>query len=350
MPPEIAIARRRHSRFAFAAEPVTRDPALAFNRGRYLRVMPPGTKSSRNSPLPEFPRIPRGRHGIPRELVLRNQRDRLLAGVAKAVGERGFANVTIADIVRHARVSRRTFYDHFAGKEECVEAAFGPPFASLVNHEGRRRFGSPTTPSHDFGADGSTSTSSPDSPVPLPPGRHGLPREVVQNNQRARLLAGAAKAVEEGGFANVTIADIVRHAKVSRRTFYDHFAGKEECFEAAFARLADDADGQGGIVVPCSTNGSSTNGCGDPSELARAQKELVDRYRRERLIAGAFKAVEERGLANVTIADILRHGRASRQIFYELFAGKDECLAAAYRERAMRLSKVDSPANPPENR
>jgi AcrR family transcriptional regulator len=215
--------------------------------------MPPGAESSSGSPLPEPPRIPRGRHGIPREVALRNQRDRLLAGVAKAVGERGFAKVTIADIVRHARVSRSTFYDHFAGKEECVEAAFGSSFASLVDHEVRRRFGLPTDPRHDLGSGDSSSS---DSVVPLPRGRHGLPREVVQSNQRARLLAGAAKAVEERGFASVTIGDIVRHAAVSRRTFYEHFASKEECFKAAFGGLADDPDGQSDMVVPRSITGS----------------------------------------------------------------------------------------------
>lgn len=222
--------------------------------------MPPGAESSSGSPLPESPRIRRGRHGIPREIALRNPRDRLLAGVAKAVGERGFAKVTIADIVRHARVSRSTFYDHFAGKEECVEAAFGRPFASLVDHEGRRRFGLPTAPRHDLGSADSSSPPSSDSLIPLPRGRHGLPREVVQNNQRARLLAGAAKAVEERGFAKVTIGDIVRHAAVSRRTFYEHFADKEECFKAAFGGLADDADGQSDMVVPRSTTGSGRRG------------------------------------------------------------------------------------------
>lgn len=302
-------------------------------------------QSSSDPSLTGFSQIPRGRHGIPREVVLRNQRDRLLAGVAKAVGERGFANVRIADIVRHARVSRKTFYDHFAGKEACVEAAYGPPFASLVDHEGRWRFGSPTAPNHDFGSGDSSSPPSSDNLVPLPSGRHGIPRDVVLRNQRDRLLAGAAKAVEERGFGNVRIGDIVRHASVSRRTFYEHFASKEECFEAAFGRPAYDAGGQSDTIVRPSISDSS-----DPSELTRAQKELVDRHRRERVIAGALKAVEERGLGNVTIADILRHGKASRKIFYELFSGKDECLMAAYRERATRLSRVDSPANPPENR
>jgi AcrR family transcriptional regulator len=285
-----------------------------------------------------------------REVVQRNQRDRLLAGAARAVSERGFAGATIADIVRFARVSRRTFYDHFAGKEECIEATFGPSFASLVEFEGRVRFGRPQAPGQDLGSGDSSPPPPPESLIPLPPGRHGLPREVVRHNQRARLLAGAAKAVEERGFAKVTVGDIVRNARVSRRTFYDHFSNKEECFKVAFAGPAGEGHGSSDALVPHSANGIATNGFGDPTELERTQKELVNRHRRERVIAGALKAVEERGLGNVTIADILRHAKISRQIFYELFPGKDECLMAAYRERAARLSMGEPSTNQAENR
>jgi AcrR family transcriptional regulator len=68
----------------------------------------------------------------------------------------------------------------------------------------------------------------------LPPGRHGLPREFVTHNQRERLIAGIAEAVAESGYSGATIADITRAAAVSRRTFYEHFSSKDECFVAAY--------------------------------------------------------------------------------------------------------------------
>ena len=46
--------------------------------------------------------------------------DRLLDGLASSIGERGYRDSTVADIVRHARTSKRTFYEHFASKEECL--------------------------------------------------------------------------------------------------------------------------------------------------------------------------------------------------------------------------------------
>jgi AcrR family transcriptional regulator len=69
---------------------------------------------------------------------------------------------------------------------------------------------------------------------PLPAGRHGFSREQVAHNQRERLIAGLATAVAEKGYRAVTITDITKAARVSRRVFYENFEGKEECFLAAF--------------------------------------------------------------------------------------------------------------------
>jgi AcrR family transcriptional regulator len=46
-------------------------------------------------------------------------RRRLLDGLAVSIGERGYRATTVADIVRHARTSKRTFYDQFGSKEQC---------------------------------------------------------------------------------------------------------------------------------------------------------------------------------------------------------------------------------------
>ncbi|WP_445167983.1 TetR/AcrR family transcriptional regulator [Mycolicibacterium sp. Dal123E01] len=46
-------------------------------------------------------------------------RQRLLDGLAASIDERGYRDSTVADIVRHARTSKRTFYSQFATKEDC---------------------------------------------------------------------------------------------------------------------------------------------------------------------------------------------------------------------------------------
>ncbi|WP_332826381.1 TetR/AcrR family transcriptional regulator [Ramlibacter sp.] len=54
----------------------------------------------------------------------REHRSRLLQGMAEAVAVKGYGETTIADVVREAGVSRRTFYEHFSGKAECLVALY----------------------------------------------------------------------------------------------------------------------------------------------------------------------------------------------------------------------------------
>jgi AcrR family transcriptional regulator len=68
-------------------------------------------------------RLPPGAHGIPPDLVSRNQRERLIAAMAEACAERSYAEVTVTDIVGRAGVSNVTFYKQFADKRECLLAA-----------------------------------------------------------------------------------------------------------------------------------------------------------------------------------------------------------------------------------
>lgn len=58
------------------------------------------------------------------ELADTEHRHRLLQGMAQAVAGKGYPATTIADIVREAAVSRRTFYEHFGGKAECLVALY----------------------------------------------------------------------------------------------------------------------------------------------------------------------------------------------------------------------------------
>ena len=71
----------------------------------------------------------------------------------------------------------------------------------------------------------------------LPPGRHGLPRVFVAENQRERLLNGVVEAVAEHGYNATTIAHVTAAARISRRTFYEYFEGKEDCFLAAYEMI-----------------------------------------------------------------------------------------------------------------
>lgn len=61
----------------------------------------------------------------------------------------------------------------------------------------------------------------------------GRRSEQVVEIQRSRLLVAAVRAVDELGYTTTTVAHITQHARVSRRTFYELFANREECLLAA---------------------------------------------------------------------------------------------------------------------
>jgi AcrR family transcriptional regulator len=73
-------------------------------------------------PLPR--RLPRGRHGIPPNLVVEHQRLRLIAAMAEALAEHGYAGVTTTHVSELAGVSSSTFYKHFGNLWDCLLAAY----------------------------------------------------------------------------------------------------------------------------------------------------------------------------------------------------------------------------------
>lgn len=70
-------------------------------------------------------RLPRGRHGLPRELVTRSQRERLLAAVVRVVAAKGYESTSVADVLEEAGVGRESFYELFEDKRDCLLAARG---------------------------------------------------------------------------------------------------------------------------------------------------------------------------------------------------------------------------------
>jgi AcrR family transcriptional regulator len=90
----------------------------------------------------------------------------------------------------------------------------------------------------EAGGDGPFSEGVP-LPRTLPPGRHGIPANLVVEHQRLRLIAAMAEALAEHGYANVTTTHVSERANVSTSTFYKHFGNLWDCLLAAYVATAD---------------------------------------------------------------------------------------------------------------
>lgn len=85
-------------------------------------------------------RLPPGSHGIPADVVARNQRERLVAAMAEVCAERGYAGASVAAVAKRAGVSSLTFYKQFAGKRDCMLAAHRQLLGRLLEVvDGERR-------------------------------------------------------------------------------------------------------------------------------------------------------------------------------------------------------------------
>lgn len=83
----------------------------------------------------------------------------------------------------------------------------------------------------------------------LPRGRNHLPREVVREHQRDRMLEALARAVSERGISNVSVSDVLARAGVSRATFYENFDDLQGCLVASYRAASEQLIG--GISEAC---------------------------------------------------------------------------------------------------
>ena len=143
---------------------------------------------------------------------------------------------------------------------------------------------------------------------------------------RVRLMIGMAEAVAEKGYAATTIADVVRHASVSRRTFYEHFEDKEACFLAAY-------EGAAALILDIVARAAGREG---PWE--------------ERLMGGLSAyldaMVEEPALTRVFLVEILGAGPRAlerRREVHERFASLQRAMVEALRADHPELAQLSPP-------
>jgi AcrR family transcriptional regulator len=98
---------------------------------------------------------------------------------------------------------------------------------------------------------------------PAARGRHAPPPEVRVPLQRERLLNAAAAEFAEHGYAGASSESISRRAGMSKATFYEHFANKEECIIALFDRAAE-------VIARAMAAAARNAGPGDAAERMKA--------------------------------------------------------------------------------
>jgi AcrR family transcriptional regulator len=128
--------------------------------------------------------------------------------------------------------------------------------------------------------------------IKLTGGPHGIPRPVVTKIQRDRLMRAMARTVAEYGYQETTVRRLLGRAGLSRRTYYELFEDKEDCFLAAYDEAIDHVLE---LVVEAYEQGS------DPQE--RIERGLT---------AFLQFCADEPDIARMCIVEVLAAGPAAR--------------------------------------
>ena len=92
----------------------------------------PVSGSAAQPPARALAPLPRGRHGLPANVVARSQRTRIMYAMAEVTMTKGYADTTITDIVAAAGVAREVFYEHFTDKQQAFLEAQQHPTQHLL--------------------------------------------------------------------------------------------------------------------------------------------------------------------------------------------------------------------------
>ncbi len=81
-----------------------------------------GEQAARIAPI--YKRLPHGPHRLERDEVVRHQRTRIYGAMVEAIAQSGYERTSVKQVIGLAGVSRRSFYEQFANKEQCFLATF----------------------------------------------------------------------------------------------------------------------------------------------------------------------------------------------------------------------------------
>lgn len=123
---------------------------------------------------------------------------------------------------------------------------------------------------------------------------------------RDRILEGLAASIRERGYALTRVGDIVRHANTSRRTLYETFSTKDECFAALLDRIGEHLCSQmNSAVDPIAPRAHQVRqAVAGFIEFVAAEPELSRSWVRDMAVGGSFAAKARRRSTN-RIADIM---------------------------------------------
>jgi len=289
-----------------------------------------------------------------------DQRGRLIAAMLEAIGRHGYAETTVSELAGLARVSKSTFYAHFAGKEECLLATFDAALEEVsaqVGHAYRAESGLRERLRAAFEAFVEIVVAEPAAASvfiaeSLTLGRAGIDAHYRGAAVFERLLRHSFdQAPERGEISDLTIRAIV--GGIRRVVYHCLRAGQPQAMREHVEPLLEWAvgyqrpGGAGSLVPPLPLPPPSANGAangavnragngarpaGPPGweEPANGIRSRMRLTQRERIVRATSQLAVSRGYPALSIPAISGAAGVSNQTFYENFTGVRTAFLAGF--------------------
>jgi AcrR family transcriptional regulator len=299
-----------------------------------------------------YRRLPTGAHGLTREQVERDQRERLRSAMIELIAQRGYPAVRILDLTQLAHVSRPTFYNLFADKEELLLSAYEDIAGRTTSHVADA-FASGETP--DRGVELALQAFAEMAAVESEAmtlallGTFGAgPRALESRNRTLNALEqlvetarGQAPGSRPRDFSAKFVIGGIR--EVSARRLRDgraseliELAGELSAWAASYPdELPLGLDGPPRLREreQASEPAAGTRNRRPEGRLPSGRHDLpredVVRSQRERIVDATAAIVAEKGFARLTIPEIASRANVSHETFYEMYPTKHDAFLGA---------------------
>jgi AcrR family transcriptional regulator len=309
-----------------------------------------------------YRRLPTGAHGLTREQVELDQRERLRSAMIELIAERGYPAVRILDLTQLAHVSRPTFYNLFADKEELLLSSY-EDIAGRTTQRIAEAYERGSSPAQSvqlaLGAFAEIAAAEPDAMTLALLGTFGagpraLERRAGTLSALERIVeAGRAQSASErprdltpkfliGGIREVSATRLRQGRAEELLDLADELARWVGSYpdELPFG-LDEPARERGGEArLQPAARGRRAEGR-LPSGRHDLPRDLVVKSQRERIVDATAAIVAEKGFAGLTIPEIASRANVSHETFYEMYETKHDAFLGAQKvglHQALRVT------------
>jgi AcrR family transcriptional regulator len=313
----------------------------------------PTNDGAPSEPVERYRRLPTGAHGLAREDVERDQRERLQRAMIELIAERGYPAVRIVDLTKLAHVSRPTFYSLYSDKEVLLLDAY-EDIAGRAAKAVMRPYDSDGLPEERLRAAmrafAEFAAAEPEAMSLFLLGAFGAgPRTLEYRNTmiaslERRIQSSRDRGASEpptdltvkfilGGIREVAAARLIRQRPSQLPGLADELASWASSYPptlpAQLQRPSSRARADTGAARRLASERRERAEGRLPSGRHDLPRDVVVKSQRERIVDATAAIVAERGLAGLTIPEIASRANVSHETFYEMYATKQDAFQGA---------------------